>query len=195
MGSHQSRHGFNNFKNFKDTYDNYIKHNIPVDTMWVDIDSMNNYQIFTVDETNFKELPEFIKAIQNENHSHFIPIIDIGVGDNEEDKYSILGKQLDCFIKSNYTKKNLVINVWPGDTLIPDFFNPNTTFLWQYGLKNYRDEVNYDGIWFDMNEVASLNRNPKCIGEEAEICDIIMKICHIYPDMMEKIGQTWRRDL
>ena len=84
------------------------------------------------------------------------------MGDNEEDKYSILGKQLDCFIKSNYTKKNLVINVWPGDTLIPDFFSPNTTFLWQYGLKNYRD---------DMNEVASLNRNPKWIGEEAEICD------------------------
>ena len=171
VGSHQSRHGFNNFNNFKDTYDNYIKYNIPVDTMWVDIDSMNNYQIFTVDETNFKELPEFIKSIQKENHSHFIPIIDIGVGDNDEDKYSMLGKKLDCFIKSNYTKKNLIINVWPGDTLIPDFLNPNTTFLWQYGLKKYREEVNYDGIWFDMNEVASLNRNPKCIGEEAEICD------------------------
>ena len=171
IGSHQSRYGFNNFTHFKETYENYYKNNISLDTMWVDIDSMNNYQIFTVNENNFKELPDFIQKIQTEDHSHFIPIIDIGVGDNNNDKFSVLGKKLDCFIKSNYTKKNLIINVWPGDTLIPDFLNPNTTFFWQYGLKTYRDIIHYDGIWFDMNEVAALDRNPKCIGEEAEICD------------------------
>ena len=147
IGSHQSRYGFNNFTHFKETYENYYKNNISLDTMWVDIDSMNNYQIFTVNENNFKELPDFIQKIQTEDHSHFIPIIDIGVGDNNNDKFSVLGKKLDCFIKSNYTKNNLIINVWPGDTLIPDFLNPNTTFFWQYGLKAYRDIIHYDGIW------------------------------------------------
>lgn len=172
IGSHQSRYGFNNFNNFKNTYDNYINYKIPLDTMWVDIDSMNNYQVFTVGD-NFKELPNFINEIKSENHSHFIPIIDIGVGDNKDDKFSILGKKLDCFIKSNYTKNNIILNVWPGDTLIPDFLNPNTTFFWHFGLKEYRKIVQYDGIWFDMNEVAALNRGSKCIGEEADKCDKI----------------------
>ena len=171
LGAHQSRYGFKKFENFKKTYNNYGKYNLSLDTMWVDIDSMNNYQVFTVDQENFKELPEFIEKIKKENYSHFIPIVDIGIGDNEKEEFSTLGKKLNCFIKSNYTKKNLILKVWPGDTLIPDFLNPNTTFLWQYGLKIYRDLVHYDGIWFDMNEVASLNRNSKCIGEEAEKCD------------------------
>ena len=171
LGAHQSRYGFNEFKNFQDTYNNYGKNNIPLDTMWIDIDSMNKYQVFTVDSEKFGELPKFIENITNENHSHFIPIIDIGVGNNGDDEFSTLGKKLDCFIKSNYTKKDLLINVWPGDTLIPDFLNPNTTFFWHYGLKKYRDLVHYDGIWFDMNEVAALNRGSKCIGEEADICD------------------------
>ena len=169
LGMHQSRYGFRNIENFSSTYNNYSKYNIPLDTMWIDIDSMDNYQAFTIDEKNFHNLTDFIIKIQTENHSHFVPIIDIGVGD--KDKFSILGKKLDCFIKSNYTKENIIINVWPGDTLIPDFLNPNTTFFWQYGLKKYRNLTNYDGIWFDMNEVASLNRNAKCIGEEAEKCD------------------------
>ena len=171
IGMHQSRYQYENFQNFSETYYNYSEYNIPLDTMWIDIDSMDNYKIFTVDEQNYAELPDFINKIQTENYSHFVPIVDIGVGNEENDEFSNLGKQLDCFIKSNYTKNNIIIKVWPGDTLIPDFLNPNTTLFWQYGLKKYRNKVNYDGIWFDMNEVASLNRNSKCIGEEAEICD------------------------
>ena len=171
LGSHQSRYGFKNFANFKKTYENYKEYNIPLDTMWVDIDSMDNYQVFTVDQKYFNELPDFVEKIKTQNHTHFIPIIDIGVGDSDKDSFSILGKKLDCFIKSNYTKKNLILKVWPGNTLIPDFLNPNTTFFWQYGLKTYRNLIHYDGIWFDMNEVAALNRGSKCIGEESDICN------------------------
>ena len=172
LGSHQSRYGFNNINKFKEVYYNYENNNIPLDTIWVDIDSMDNYNVFTYDKKAFNGLPDFVKEIKTKDHRHFIPIIDIGIGDNDNE-YSILGKKLDCFIKSNYTKKDLIINVWPGNTLIPDFFNPNTTFLWQYGLKTYRDLIPYDGIWFDMNEVAALKRDSKCIGEESEICDKI----------------------
>ena len=171
LGMHQSRYGYKRFTDFENVYNNYNKNNISLDTMWIDIDLMDNYQIFTIDQKNFGGLPDFIKKIQNNDHSHFIPIIDIGVGNNEKEEFANLGKKLDCFIKSNYTKKDLIIQVWPGDTLIPDFLNPNTTFFWQYGLKKYKDLVYYDGIWFDMNEVAGLDRGAKCIGEIADKCD------------------------
>ena len=171
VGSHQSRYGFNKFSTFENVYNNYNKYNLSLDTMWVDIDSMDNYQVFTVNKNNFGELPDFINKIKKDDHSHFIPIIDIGVGNKDEEEFTQLGKKLDCFIKSNYSKSNLIIEVWPGDTLIPDFLNPNTTFFWQYGLKKYRDLVHYDGIWFDMNEVAGLNRGLNCIGEKSNKCD------------------------
>ena len=41
-------------------------------------------------------------------------------------------------MKSNYTKKELFLEVWPGATAFPDYFNPNATFFWEYGLLNYQ---------------------------------------------------------
>ena len=138
--------------------------------MWVDIDTYDNYQIFSVDNKTFNGLGDFVKQIQENNHSHFIPIIDIGVGNGTGDKFAELGRDLNCFIKSNYTKTYLFLDVWPGATLFPDYLNPNTTIFWEYGLTTYRDLVHFDGIWFDMNEIAGLTRNLPCIGEIADEC-------------------------
>ena len=170
VGSHQSRLFFNNITNFKNTYNKYTEYEIPLDTMWVDIDTYDNYQIFSVDNKTFNGLGDFVKQIQENNHSHFIPIIDIGVGNGTGDKFAELGRDLNCFIKSNYTKTYLFLDVWPGATLFPDYLNPNTTIFWEYGLTTYRDLVHFDGIWFDMNEIAGLTRNLPCIGEIADEC-------------------------
>ena len=171
VGAHQSRLFFNNISNFKNTYNRYIEYSIPVDTMWVDIDTYDNYQIFSVNNKTFNGLGDFVKQIQENNHSHFIPIIDIGVGNSTGDKYATLGKKLNCFIKSNYTKTDLFLDVWPGATLFPDYLNPNNSFFWEYGLSAYQDLVHYDGIWYDMNEIAGLARDLPCIGEIADKCD------------------------
>ena len=114
--------------------------------MWVDIDTYDNYQIFSVNDTTFNGLGDFVKEIQENNHSHFIPIIDIGVGNSTGDKFSSLGRKLDNFIKSNYTKTDLYLDVWPGATSFPDYLNPNTSFFWEYGLTTYQELVHYDGI-------------------------------------------------
>lgn len=171
VGSHQSRYGYNNISTFNSTYNNYSKYEIPLDTVWVDIDSYNNYQIFSVNETTFPGFGDYIKKIKEEDFVHFVPIIDIGVGNKTSDTYIELGRALNCFIKSNYTKKELFLEVWPGETAFPDYFNPNTTFFWEYGLTNYHNLVHYDGIWYDMNEIACLSRVLPCVGEMGNICD------------------------
>ena len=168
---HQSRLSYNHISNFKTTYNNFKKYEIPVDTMWVDIDTYDNYQIFSVDNKTWDGLGDFVKKFQTEDHTHFIPIIDIGVGNGTGDKFAALGKKLNCFIKSNYTKTDLFLEVWPGATLFPDYLNPNTTFFWEYGLNSYQNLVHFDGIWFDMNEIAGLKRDLPCIGELADKCD------------------------
>ena len=173
VGAHQSRLFFNNITNFRNVYNRFSENEIPIDTMWVDIDTYDNYQIFSVNNKTFNGLGDFIKQIQDNNHSHFIPIIDIGVGNSTGDKYASLGKELNCFIKSNYTKTDLFLDVWPGATVFPDYLNPNTTFFWEYGLTEYQNLVHFDGIWYDMNEIAGLTRNLPCIGEIADKCDKI----------------------
>ena len=171
MGFHQSRYGYKNSNEFKSVYLKYKNNKIPIDTMWIDIDSLNNYEIFTVNQNTFGNLLEIVNQIHKEKY-HFIPIVDLGISyENKNNHFIKIGDQFDIFIKSNYTKKTLISNVWPGDTVFPDFFNPNTILLWHYGLYSYNKLVNFDGIWLDMNEPAMLKRDHICKGEIANKCN------------------------
>ena len=41
---------------------------------------MNNYQDFTLDQQNFKDLPDFVKSLhQSDRNLHYISIIDAGI--------------------------------------------------------------------------------------------------------------------
>jgi len=41
----------------REVYENYTQYNIPLDTLWSDIDYMENYKDFTYDPKNFGGLP------------------------------------------------------------------------------------------------------------------------------------------
>ena len=181
LGYHQCRWGFHNFSEFKNVYETYKLKKIPIDAMWIDIDAMNNYLIFTLDKNKFKELPDYIDNVIHKDNGYFVPIIDIGLGYDKEDisKYIKIGNDNNLFIKSGYTKKNLMAKVWFGKTLFPDFFNPNIYKLWNAGLDDYYNEIKYDGIWLDMNEPSNLKTKGIYIGEifedekEEEKCNMI----------------------
>ena len=170
FGFHQSRYGYKSSKEFNDVILNYKTNKIPFDTMWIDIDSLREFEIFTIND-QFSDLSKIVNNLHKENY-HFIPIVDLGISyENKKNPFVKLGNELNIFIKSNYTKETLISNVWPGDTVFPDFFNPNTIIIWHYGLNLYYNLIKYDGIWLDMNEPAMLKRDHPCIGEIAKICD------------------------
>ena len=75
LGMHQCRWGYKNTYEFEQVFDNYINKKIPIDAMWIDIDAMNNYEIFTLNKNNFKNLPNIITNKIHKNNSKFIPII------------------------------------------------------------------------------------------------------------------------
>ena len=167
LGYHQSRYGYNNFGEFKNVYEKYKSLSIPIDTMWIDIDSLNNFEIFTIG-SKFREMSKYVKNNIHKDGGKFVPIVDIGISyENMRNSYIKLGNDLDIFIKSNYTKKPLIGKVWPGKTVFPDFFNPKIEKFWFKGLEDYYRLVEYDGIWLDMNEPANLLENSFCIGEVA----------------------------
>lgn len=53
--------------------------------------------------------------------------------------------------------------VWPGLTVFPDWFNPDTQSYWNEEFKrffNKKDGVDIDGLWIDMNEAANFCPHP-----------------------------------
>ena len=170
FGYHQSRYGYKSFQDFKEVYEKYKSLEIPIDGMWLDIDALENFEMFTIN-SKFKPIIPYIENTIHKDGTKFIPIVDIGFSyENKNNPYIKYGDELDIFIKSNYTKKNLIAKVWPGKTVFPDFFHPNISEFWNKGLKDYYNLIKYDGIWLDMNEPANLmeDKDKKCIAEIAD---------------------------
>ena len=164
LGFHQCRWGYKNDSDIRKVYENYVSHELPIDTFWGDIDILQDYRIFTLNENNFKNLPSLIEELHQKNYK-FIPIVDIGFPMKEIDEFYMMGKDNNSFIKSNYTGENLISYVWPEEAVFPDFYSPSGVYLWNYAMKKYYQTVKYDGIWLDMNEPAMIKVNDIERGE------------------------------
>jgi len=164
LGFHQCRWGYHSTQNIRDVYENYVAYELPIDTFWGDIDILQDYRIFTLNEKNFKDLPNLIYEL-HENNYKFVPIVDIGFPVKEEDEFYIRGKETNAFIKSNYTNEDLISYVWPGRAVFPDFFCNSGVELWKYAMDKYYQTVKYDGIWLDMNEPAMIYVDDENRGE------------------------------
>jgi len=153
LGWHQSRWGYRNTSHYEYLVDNYLKHEIPIDTLWADIDYMENYEDFTIDRKHFEDLPSFLSTIKKNYGIHFVPILDMGIPNDPNNKYYQNGIDNNVFIISNYTSQPLINKVWPGLCVFPDFTNElNSTVFWQNGLEDLKNLLEYDGLWLDMNE-------------------------------------------
>ena len=84
-----------------EAYQNYTTNEFPLDTMWADIDYMDDYKIFTISESRYKDLATKVEQIHKDGKT-FVPIMDAGVAVRaDKDNYLALKKGLDMgiFIK------------------------------------------------------------------------------------------------
>lgn len=151
FGFGQSRWGYVNAEDIDRVVDGYRGNQIPIDMVYMDIDYMEQYKDFTVNEERFPDFPAYVKKMQKQN-IHLIPIIDAGV--KIEDGYDIYEEGVE---KGYFCKRedgsDFVAAVWPGWTHFPDFLNPEAR-EW-FGSKYARlVDAGIDGFWNDMNEPA-----------------------------------------
>lgn len=101
LGWHQSRWGYKTDSVLRDVMYKYEEKNLPLDTIWSDIDYMDRYQDFTYDPVNFALLPKIIDDL-HENNLQYIPIIDAGIAQREGGDYEVYntGVQQDVFVKA-----------------------------------------------------------------------------------------------
>jgi alpha-glucosidase (family GH31 glycosyl hydrolase) len=64
---------------------------------------------------------------------HFVPIVDLGIAKTAKGVYSAYddGVTNDVFLKAWDNKTDFIGQVWPGDSVYPDFFKSQTVKWWQ----------------------------------------------------------------
>ncbi|MEE6295146.1 TIM-barrel domain-containing protein [Georgenia wangjunii] len=130
----------------------YRARDIPCDALWLDIDHMDGYRVFTWNTDRFPDVPGMLGRLR-EDGFRTITIVDPGV--KREPGYSVyddaLERDLLCRTESGevYTGQ-----VWPGATAFPDFVLPEARQWWgELNAAHVRSGL--AGIWNDMNEPAT----------------------------------------
>jgi len=122
---------------------------LPIDVIWMDIDYMQNYKIFTFDSTGFphpKALNQFLHNLDFKS----VWMIDPGVKKEKGYKIYDSGTAGNQWVLNN-NGKPFTGEVWPGDCVFPDFTRPATRDWWAGLYKNFLAK-DMDGVWNDMNE-------------------------------------------
>ncbi|XP_057698351.1 lysosomal alpha-glucosidase [Corythoichthys intestinalis] len=156
LGYHLCRWGFNSSNSTWEVVKRMRNNGIPQDVQWNDIDYMDRVLDFTYDQTNFATLPAMVKDL----HAHdqrYVMVIDAGISSVQtEGTYWPYddGLKRGVFIKDT-EGKTLIGKVWPGLTAYPDFSDNVTHEWWFENLKRFHDQVEFDGLWIDMNEPSN----------------------------------------
>ena len=149
LGYQQCKYSYYPDTRVKEIADNFRNRQIPCDVIWMDIDYMNQYKIFTFDPIKFPDPNGLNDYLHNEKFKA-VYMIDPGV--KKETGYSVYenGKSGNHWV----TDKNgneFIGNVWPGACAFPDFTRPETQQWWA-GLYLGFMAKGIDGVWNDMNE-------------------------------------------
>ncbi|MDD6278612.1 MAG: glycoside hydrolase family 31 protein [Oscillospiraceae bacterium] len=151
FGYGQSRWGYKNADDVRAVAESYRNNNIPIDSIYLDIDYMERYKDFTVDNDAF---PDFsgLTAEMKKQGIRLVPIIDAGV--KIEDGYDVYEEG----VKQNYFCKDadgndFVAAVWPGRVHFPDVLNSDAR-KWFGEKYDFLIKQGIEGFWNDMNEPA-----------------------------------------
>ncbi|MDT0649912.1 TIM-barrel domain-containing protein [Autumnicola edwardsiae] len=151
LGYQQSRYSYYPDTAVEELADEFRKRKIPADVIWMDIDYMDGFRVFTFDEEGFPN-PEKLNDYLHSKDFKSVYMIDPGV---KQDSTYFVYQQGDA---GNHWVLDSLGNeyngeVWPGQVAFPDYTRPETQKWW---ASLYIDFMNLgiDGVWNDMNEPA-----------------------------------------
>lgn len=161
LGYNQCRWGYNSLSMLSNVLAGYVANSLPLDVLWSDIDYMYQFEDFTLDASRYQPqaFANFTSALHAQER-RFVPIVDAGIANRTYFGYE-RGLAYNTFVqRDNTTTDPFVGLVWPGKSVWVDFFHPNSSAYWSEMLAEMQQQVNFDGIWLDMNEASSF-----CDGE------------------------------
>ncbi len=151
FGYQQSRWGYKSDSDFYEIVEKHKTLDIPLESIYMDIDYMEDYKDFTIDNSRFPDFGKLVRDLQKDGIK-LVPIIDAGV--KIEKDYLIYEEG----IKNNYfcvdaSNSPFVAAVWPGRVHFPDFMNAEVR-KWFGEKYRFLTDFGIEGFWNDMNEPA-----------------------------------------
>lgn len=133
---------------------------IPCDVIYLDIDYMEGYRIFTWSEKNFPEPAKMISDLSNDGFK-IVTIVDPGIKVDTTYEAYRTGRAGDYFLK-HPDGKIFTGKVWPGVCAFPDFSIPRAREWWGKNFSSLAG-IGVRGFWNDMNEPSVFDVPTKTI--------------------------------
>ena len=151
LGNQQSRWSYMSAREVREVAAGFRSRGIPCDVLYLDIDYMDGYRVFTWDESRFPAPAEFIAGLGREGF-RVVTIVDPGVKVDESYPVYREGRErgLFCLTRDGEEFQNAV---WPGVCAFPDFSDAAARDWWG-SLHSGLVELGVAGVWNDMNEPA-----------------------------------------
>lgn len=149
LGYQQCRFSYTPASRVIEVADTFRIKRIPCDVMWMDIDYMDGYCIFTFNPQTFPD-PAALNRDLHIRGFHSAWMIDPGA--KVDSTYFVYksGTANDVWVKTAQGKE-FHGDAWPGACAFPDFTQPKTVRWWADLYKDFLDK-GVDGVWNDVNE-------------------------------------------
>lgn len=164
IGYQQCRYSYFPDTRVKEIVDTYRQKQIPCDVVWMDIDYMDGFRVFTFSPEYFPD-PKGLADYIHERNMKAVYMIDPGV--KVEPGYFVYdqGNEYDFFVKDR-NGKNFEGRVWPGLCSFPDYTRTEVRSWWS-GLTRDFMRQGVDGLWNDMNEPSVFEGVDGTMDEDA----------------------------
>ncbi len=157
LGYQQCRFSYAPEAKVREIADTFREKKIPCDVIWMDIDYMDGFRIFTFNPDGFPN-PKKLNRYLHDLGYHSVWMIDPGVKvDSDYDVYRS-GSRKDVWVKTAGGEEYHG-DTWPGACAFPDFTSPDVRKWWGGLYKDFMAQ-GVDGVWNDMNEPAIFGTQP-----------------------------------
>ena len=133
--------------------DELKREGFPVEAVFLDIDFMEDFKLFTWNRKRFYDPKRFIEEMHSRGVK-VITIVDHSVRADQNYEVFISGLGKYCELS---TGELFVGRLWPGNCVYPDFFRDETREWWSDLIAKWLSQ-GIDGIWLDMNEPTDFSR-------------------------------------
>ena len=152
LGNQQSRWSYYPDTMVEEVVNEYRKRDLPLDVIYLDIDYMHGYRVFTFDKQRFPD-PKGLTDKLRRQGVKVVTIVDPGIKHQPNEKgYQAYDEGLEKnFFQRRRNGDLFVPRVWPGDSVFVDYTLPEARRWWGDLHLVYTDN-GIAGIWNDMNE-------------------------------------------
>jgi alpha-glucosidase len=192
LGFQQCRWSYMSADRVREIARGFRTRRIPCDVVYMDIDYMQDYLVFTWNTKTFSEPPALLKELKAEGFSPLC-IIDPGVGIRPGYFAYDEGLKQQGFFCRHLNGELFTGRVWPGEVHMPDFTHPETRTTWANWQQTHLLDLGIAGVWNDMNEPAIFGDSSAARNSPRTWCTTISVYTGRTCGFTTPTGSAWRR--